>query len=207
MPRWICDTSRKTNSKRNLMKPILRDTRRLAVGVALACATILFPTATLVAAASRAPTTVTSCDASNIHVWAAAEGYGTAGTTYYELEFSNVGRRTCTLHGYPDVWAIDLDGLQIGRPASHQGVPGAVRLQPGATSHAVVGVEDAGAVCGRSAVTAEGLRVVPPGQTLPKPAGEADTVEHFSLQVCAHQSSMNVRPVHSGTGIPGYTFS
>ncbi len=45
--------------------------------------------------------------------------------------------------------------------------------------------------------------VVPPGQ--PRLLGEADGIESFPLQVCPHVSSMNVRPIHSGTGIPGYT--
>jgi hypothetical protein len=186
----------------------LRDCRRLAVGAALACGAILVPTAALVASpASGAPAAVASCTVADTEVWAAVEGDGTAGTTYYELEVSNVGHQTCTLHGYPRVWAVSLTGLQIGKPASHWGVPSTVTLRPGATSHAVLGVADTGAACAGSGVTAEGLRVVPPGETLPKPAGEADEVENFPLQVCPRQSSMNVRPITSGVGIPNYTSS
>ncbi len=54
-------------------------------------------------------------------------------------------------------------------------------------------------------VTTAGLKVVPPGQ--PMPLGEADEVQNLPVQVCPHVSSMNLRPIHSGTGIPGYTFS
>jgi hypothetical protein len=190
------------------MKLTLRDCRRLAVGAALACGAVLVPTAALlVSAASGAPAAVASCRAANTEVWAAVEGDGTAGTTYYELEFSNVGRQSCTMHGYPSVWAVSETGVRIGEPASHRGVPSTVMLQPGATSHAILGVVDTGALCSGPGVAGEGLRVVPPGQSLPKPAGEADEVEHFSVQVCPRQPSMNVLPVRSGTGIPNYTFS
>jgi hypothetical protein len=167
--------------------------RRFAAGVALACAAILLSTVTFAASAvsgasAVAAAAVASCRATSTDVWAAVEGVGSAGTTYYELEFSNVGLQACTLHGYPSVWAVAQNGLQIGKSASHRGVPSTVTLLPGATSHAVLGVVDTGAVCGRQGVAAAGLRVVPPGQTLPKPAGEKDEVEHFPLQVCPHQS-------------------
>jgi hypothetical protein len=186
----------------------LRDCRRLAVGVALACGVILLPTATLAASAtSGVRASIGSCTGASTEVWAAVEGDGTAGTVYYELEFSNVGRQPCTLHGYPSVWGVSVTGVRIGEPASHRGVPTTVTLQPGATAHAILGVVDTGALCAGPGVAAAGLRVVPPGQTLPKPAGEADEVEHFSVQVCPRQSSMNVQPVHSGVGIPNYTFS
>ncbi len=190
------------------MELTLRDCRRLAVGAALAFGAIVVPTAALVAsAASGAPAAVASCTAAETEVWAAVEGDGTAGTTYYELEVSNVGHQACTLHGYPSVWAVSLSGQQIGKPASHRGVPSTVTLRPGATSHAVLGVVDTGALCGGPGVAAEGLRVVPPGETLPEPAGEADEVENFPLQVCPHQSSMNVLPIRSGVGIPNFTSS
>ena len=189
------------------MKLSLRHTKWLAVGAALVCGAILLPTAVLAAsAAPRSSAAITSCRAANTEVWAAVEGSGTAGTTYYELEFSNIGTQSCTLHGFPDVWAVSVGGTQIGKPAWHQSiVPSTVKLQPGATSHAILGVEDTGAVCQGPGVKAAGLRVVPPGQ--PMPVGEADEVENFPVQVCPHVSSMNVRPIHSGTGIPNYTFS
>ena len=189
------------------MKLTLRDTGRLAVGAALACGVILLPTVVLASSpASGARPAVASCQAANTEVWAAVEGIGTAGTTYYELEFTNIGTRPCTLHGFPDVWAVTPHRAEIGKPASHQNiVPSTVTLQPGATAHAILGVVDTGAVCGRESVTAAGLKVVPPGQ--PMPVGAADEVENLPVQVCPHGSSMNLRPIHSGTGIPAYTFS
>jgi hypothetical protein len=190
------------------MKLSLRDTRRLAVGAALVCGAIVLPTAVLTASATpRLPAAITSCRAANTQVWAAVEGTGTAGTVYYELEFSNIGRQACTLHGYPRVWAVSRYGVQIGKPASHEGAASTFTLKPGATAHAVLGVVDTGALCGSHGVAAAGLRVVPPGQFLPRPAGEADEIGNFPVQVCPVHSSMNVEAVHSGTGIPGYTFS
>ncbi len=192
------------------MKLRTRGRQRLA-GTALACAALLLPGVVFVASAlSRTPAaaaTVAKCATASTRIWAADEGVGTAGTTYYELELSNVGTKTCILDGWASVWAVGTGGEQIGQPASHEGTPNMVTLAPGATSHVVLGVGDTGAICGSRGVTAAGLRVVPPGQSLPSPAGEADEIEHFSLQVCPHQSSMHVLPVHSGTGIPNYTFS
>jgi hypothetical protein len=167
---------------------------------------IVLPTVGLTASsASGAPAAAVNCRAASTQVWAAVEGDGTAGTIYYELEFSNVGSSVCTLRGYPDVWAISRTGVEIGKTASHRGSPTTVTLEPGATAHAILGVVDSGALCGRQGVTAAGLVVVPPGQK-PSP-GEADEVEPFVVQVCSNQSSMHVQPVHAGTGIPNYTFS
>jgi hypothetical protein len=147
------------------------------------------------------------CSVANTFVWAAFEGNGTAGTTYYVLEFSNIGSKACTLRGNASVWAVSKTGLQSGKPASRQGVASTVTLVPDGTAHAVLGVVDTGAACPGQGVQAAGLRVVPPGQTLPNPAGEKDQVQYFPVKVCAHQSSMNVLPVRPGTGIPLYTIS
>jgi hypothetical protein len=178
---------------------------------ALTCAALLLSPLTVgipeVSGPPAAAATLPACSAAQTYVWAAVEGGETAGTTYYELEFSNVGSTTCTLHGYPSVWAVSVGGARIGEPATHQGAPSTVTLAPGATSHAVLGVADTGAVCDSQGVKAQGLRVVPPGQTLPKSPGERDEVENFPLEVCAHQPSMHVDPVHSGVGIPNYTVS
>ncbi|MGO9962833.1 MAG: DUF4232 domain-containing protein [Acidimicrobiales bacterium] len=190
------------------MKLKLRDGRRLAVGVVLACGAILLPTATLAASASSsARASIQVCGAASTEVWAAVEGDGTAGTIYYELEFSNVGHQPCTLHGFPSVWGVATSGAEIGEPASHRGTPTMVSLRPGATAHAILGVVDTGALCAGPGVPTAGLRVVPPGQRPLGLAGEADLVESFSVRVCPHQSSMNVSPIHSGVGIPNYTFS
>ena len=107
------------------MKLPLRNRRWLAVCGALVCGGIVLPATGLVAsAASGAPASVTRCSGASTEVWAATEGDGTAGTIFYELEFSNIGHQTCTLRGYPDVWAITLAGHELGKPAPAQGRPG-----------------------------------------------------------------------------------
>lgn len=185
--------------------------RWLGVGRVIAFVAIVLSSAVLIESAnsttSTAASPVASCRAAGTEVWVPVEGAATAGPVYYQLEFSNVGHRTCTLRGYPSVWAVNAYGVKVGVPASHSGVPRTVVLRPGATAHAVLGVATTGAVCGTFGVAAAGLRVVPPGQTLPKTPGERDWVEHFPLQVCPIRSSMHVLPVHAGTGIPNYSFS
>ena len=193
------------------MKRVSLSSRRITLKAALASTAILFSavnfTLPIVSNSPAAAATIANCSVANTFVWAAFDGAGTAGTAYYVLEFSNIGPKTCTLHGNASVWAVNKTGLQLGKPASHQGVPSTVTLKHYGTAHAILGVVDTGAACPGRSVQATGLRVVPPNQTLPNPAGEKDEVEYFPVDVCAHQSSMNILPVRSGTGIPLHTTS
>jgi len=148
---------------------------------------------------ARSPAVVPSCSAAQTQVWLGLGlGGGTAGTTYYPLEFSNVSHRTCTLFGYPGVSAYRGSQRQIG-PAARRNphAHALVTLTPGATAHALLGIGDWGAVCSRP-VTADGLRVYPPGQRV------AHAIP-FSFKVCAHRGVLSVGPVRAGVGIPGYT--
>jgi hypothetical protein len=182
---------------------------RITVSAALTRVAILLCAAAFTvpigASSPATAATIVNCSVANTFVWAAFDGAGTAGTTYYVLEFSNIGPEACTMHGNASVWAISKTGLHLGKPASHQGVPSTVTLAHDGTAHAILGVIDTGAACPGQGVQATGIRVVPPGQTLPNPAGEKNAVEYFPVKVCAHQSSMKVLPVRSGTGIPLYT--
>lgn len=75
-------------------------------------------------------------------VWLAEPGNGAAGTSYFELEFSNTGRRTCTLRGYPVSWPSSTATRSAG-PAAH--LPAAhplVTLRPGVTAHAILSIGD-----------------------------------------------------------------
>jgi Protein of unknown function (DUF4232) len=182
------------------MKLTMRASRRLAAGVALACAAVALPAAAL--AASGAPSrqgvaAVPGCSAASTEVWLGLPGDGTAGTTFYQLEFSNIGRHTCSLFGYPGVSAIDIHGHQVGQPASHSGIRHTVILRPGGTSHVVLAVGDAGAFCAHP-VSAAQLRVFPPGQT-------HSQLVQLAVQVCRHRVTMRVLPVRPGTGIPFFT--
>jgi hypothetical protein len=193
------------------MKPTSHLNRWFSLGAALTGATILLSTLVVavpfVESAPAAASSIAKCSAANTIVWAAVEGSGTAGTTYYELEFSNSGTKSCTFYGFPRVWAVGKNGLRIGKPAKDRSTPKTVLVGPGKTAHAILGVEDTGAICGKNGVKTAGLRVVPPNQVLPKSAGETDVVNNFPLKVCGDQSSLNILPIYTGTGIPNYTFT
>ena len=183
------------------MKLTSRVARRIAGGLALAGMTVLLPVTALAAPAGpghqATPPAVPACTSGNTRVWIGLPGDGTAGTTFYQLEFSNIGRSACSFFGFPGVSAIRANGHQAGLGARRDGVPRLVVLIPGATAHAVLGVTDAGAVCAHPVRTVT-LRVFPPGQR------RAQFVP-LALQACPHRSVLRVRAVHSGTGIPGFT--
>jgi hypothetical protein len=65
-----------------------------------------------------------NCLARNTQVWLGLGlGGGTAGSTFYPLEFSNVGHNACTLTGYPGVAASGSNGMQVGPAASRMTRP------------------------------------------------------------------------------------
>jgi hypothetical protein len=167
----------------------------------LACCAALLPVA-FAGAVSRSHTASAAlCSTSHLEVWLGdGSGGGTAGRTYYPLEFSNVGHSACALYGYPGVSAWALNGVQVGLPATHSGASHSlVTLAPGATAHALLAVVDWGAVCA-TGVNALGLKVFPPGQ-------KAAQTFSFPLEGCAGKSTLVTGPVRAGVGIPGYTTS
>jgi hypothetical protein len=139
-----------------------------------------------------------SCSAAGTQIWLGnGEGGGFAGGYLLPLEFSNVGRRACTLYGYPGVSAYRGALRQVGPAASQMPERHAlVTLAPGATAHASLRITDWGAVCG-SPVSADGLKVYAPGQRAAK------TIV-TSIPVCAHRAILAVGAVRAGVGIPGY---
>jgi hypothetical protein len=159
----------------------------LSLGVAVAAAPARG------AAATGAP----SCSAANTRAWLGlGVGGGYAGGVAFPLEFTNAGRLSCTLYGYPGVSAT-RGAAQVGPAARRERLPHAVvTLSPGATAHAMLRIVDWGAVCTR-AVTVSGLRVYAPNQFGSKPID-------YSFQVCAHRGVLSVGPVRAGVGIPGY---
>jgi hypothetical protein len=166
-----------------------------------ACA--LIPVAAIIAAiatgtASAAPPV---CTSSQTQVWLGdGEGGGTAGSTYYPLELSNVSHATCTLDGYPGVSAWGLNGVQKGPAGTRiSGSHSVVTLAAGTTAHAILRITDWGAEC-TSGTSAFGLKVYPPGQR------QARLID-FPLTVCASRGVLSVEPVRAGVGVPGYTAS
>jgi hypothetical protein len=181
--------------------------RRVAITASIATTAILLPT---VALASSAGTTTAAhtaavhrCYQSGLVAWLGIPGSGAAGSTYYELELSNVSGQTCTLYGYPGVSAL-LNGMQVGsaaaRTASHQKT--LVVLPPGATAHVILQIADVSAFppAACQPVTAASLRVYPPG------AFAALRIP-FTFSACSKTGPayLHVSTTISGPGIPGYS--
>jgi hypothetical protein len=142
--------------------------RRLLAAGALAGAAALVPASALAAPGATARAghiTTPACTTSGLDVWLDTQGNGTAGTTFYNLEFTNLSGGTCTLFGFPGVSATNLTGTQLGSAAFRSGTPHTVTLANGATAIAVLGITEASNFSQCNLVTAAGLRVFPPGQT------------------------------------------
>jgi hypothetical protein len=138
----------------------------------------------------------------NVSVWVAVDqGNGTAGTTYYPLEFTNTSGHACSLYGYPGVSAISRTGQQLGSPAAWGSLSGAQRvvLAPGATAHTMLAYHDVGAypprVCD-PVYTTFALRVYPPGERVAASAA-------FDFEACSHPgvAYMSITgPIRPGVG-------
>jgi hypothetical protein len=131
----------------------------LVAAALLAAAVIATPAAN---AAAKA------CNASKLVVWAGEEpGGGTAGSVYYRIEFTNLGSSSCSLFGFPIVAAVNLNGKQVGAPATH--MPGkkakALTLKQGQTASAQLQIVEAGNYSPNECkpTWAAGLRIGIPG--------------------------------------------
>lgn len=132
---------------------------------------------------------------------------GTAGSTYYPVNFTNTSAAPCGLYGYPGislVTAAGSAGQQIGAAAQRDPAFGdlSVRLAAGGVAHAWLQVAEAGnypaSAC--QPVSAHWLRVFPPGDTV---ASYVDV----NLSACASASTplLTVTPIRSGQGVRGVT--
>ncbi len=156
---------------------------------------------------------VAACRSAGLDAWlgvAADSGAGriiraesTAGASViYTLEFTNVSGQTCSLYGYPGVWAYTGD-RQIGSPATLDTSirPRVVTLAPGATAHAVLRYTRTASFDSSACrqVTVPGLRVYPPR------AGGAVMVP-LTIPACSRQGPdfLSVEPVQPRAGIPGF---
>ena len=61
--------------------------------------------------------TETTCNADELSLAVAPSANGGAGTIVYNLILTNVGKRTCTLGGFPGVSLVNDNGNMIGSPA------------------------------------------------------------------------------------------
>jgi hypothetical protein len=187
-----------------------RTLRRLLVAAATAAVAVTAVAVTSASASTSAPlapaatASIPGCGAADLGVWVAADQMtGAAGTWYYPLEFTNLSRHTCSLHGFAGVSALDRSGHQLGAPAfwDHFGTPRTVTLAPGATAHSVLGYGNAvvhGNCPPASVRAASELRIYPPGEF---------TATHamWDLDACAVNGKvfMFVRPIEPGVGTRG----
>jgi hypothetical protein len=149
----------------------------------LAAALALFALAVPALTTATAAASVPSCATSGLVEWFYnPPGSATAGSFYYDLEFTNQSGHTCTIHGYPKVTGVGITGHQLGTAAGHNPAHSArtVTLSKGKTAMAVLQVTDAGnfppSTCRPTA--AAGVRVSPPGQ-------KATKTVPFPYQACA----------------------
>lgn len=181
----------RTSSRRPRLGPWLpRSVAVLAAAASVAALSggVAIPLARASAAATPACKTTIN--------WIGLPGDGYAGGQVVQLEFSNTGKVTCTLHGHPGVAQMNA-GRQVGRPAIWTGTPATVTLKPGATAHAVLNVRNAGALCAKPLI-ATSLSVIAPGQRLAFP-------DPYQSRACPGKSVMGVGPVRPGVGVPFYT--
>jgi hypothetical protein len=140
-----------------------------------------------------------ACSSSSLVVWLNTQGSGAAGSSYFNLEFTNLGASSCTLSGYPGVSGLSLTGSQLGSPASRnpQNKAVTVTLAPRGTAHVVLRIVDAlnypKSAC--APVTAAALRVYPPGQT-------ASKLVPYPFLACSRAGSnyLSVEAVEPGPG-------
>ena len=180
----------------------------LAAGVATALAAAGGGVAagTTVSDSLHAAASVATCATSQLRVWYGEPAGAAAGSTYFELEFSNVGTTDCVLDGFPGVSGVTAAGAQLGTSATWNHViePSSVILGPGGTAHVVLQVVDVynypTSTC--EPTEAYGLRVYPPNQT-------ASVVLPFAFEACSKTGPtyLGVDPVNAGVGIPLYTNS
>lgn len=157
---------------------------RLLLAPSLAAA--FLAAAVILAPAAGAAPLAKPCSASSIVVWAGPEaGGGTAGGQGYEIRYTNLGSRTCTLAGFAGVSAVGLKGARIGAPATHGG--GRTRtlvLSPGKSAGSKLLIADAlnfpKARC--RPTLAAGLRVTLPG-------GHGSKVAPVAFETCARASA------------------
>jgi Protein of unknown function (DUF4232) len=189
---------------------IPRTARRITAVIAAASAGLIAVTASVagssgaVLAADTARTTaaaVPACTADNLGVWVAVSQLdGAAGSAFYPLQFTNLGRHACAMRGFPGVSAVNRNGHQLGSPAGwdHTRPVRTVVLAPGATAHSVLRYGDV------TVATAPGchpvssmveLRVYPPGQ-------RQATYAALSMEACSHTGPvyLDVTPVQAGVG-------
>src|SRR5215469_16981710 len=200
------------------MKLASKAGRRTVVAASIASAAILLPGLALASSAgTAAPKTAAgpkmtvapkaaalrTCSRSQLTSWLGVPGDATAGSTYYQLEISNISGRSCTLFGYPGVSAT-RSGHQVGSAAARAGSHRAtlVTLAPRSTAHVILQISDVNNFARSSCkpTQASELRVFAPGDF-------SSTQFPFSFAACGKKGPrfLHVSAVIGGVGIPGFS--
>ena len=202
--------------------------RAAAASAVLACGGVLLAACGSSGGSATAPTTVTvtatpsasappptgssvsphvagppECATSGLAVKLGA-GNGAAGSTFIPIVFTNTTGSSCSMFGYPGVsFVTGQGGSQIGSAAMRDSTQPArtIVLAAGGVAHATLRVVQAlnftPAAC--KPVTANTLKIFPPGQTDPLYIA-------FTAMTCASTSPAEqvlfVQTVGSGTGAP-----
>lgn len=58
-----------------------------------------------------------ACTSAQLVIWINTTGNGAAGSSYYNVNLTNLGPGSCTLEGYPGVSAVSLSNQQVGSAA------------------------------------------------------------------------------------------
>ncbi|MFE6739496.1 DUF4232 domain-containing protein [Streptomyces tubercidicus] len=145
------------------------------------------------AAEAHTSTEATSdrCTAANMSLRLGAADAG-AGNIRYPLVFTNKGKKTCSLRGFPGVSLINRDGSPVGKPATRGGGAGAVvRLQPGQSAHALLHTVNEGVSDTPCWADSQLVFVYPPGSKEPMTTGSR------GLRVCGGR--FDVTAVEAGS--------
>jgi ABC-type phosphate transport system substrate-binding protein len=144
---------------------------------------------------------IANCPQSYLTTWIGIPANGTAGSTYYELEISNISSHTCSLYGFPGVSAM-AGSHQLGSPADRTGghPEDVITLGSYATAHVILQITDVGALPNCHITEANGLRVFAPGDY-------ASLRVPLSFQACANRGPifLHVSTTLANAGIPGYS--
>ena len=144
--------------------------------------------------AVTAPNTSSQCPTSSLAV-TAQPNQGVSGTFILYLVFTNIGRVTCTLRGYPGASIVGTDGAQLGAAALRMGAASSeptVSLAPGQiTSAGFTYPAGPGLEC-PNPISAQGVRVYPPNQTA------ALFAPATSIQFCSSEPAPSIYPI----GVP-----
>src|SRR5271156_936609 len=101
-----------------MMNVRARATHRIATVLALAVPAALAPALALAQPSAIHPAAAPACQTPGLVIWLDTQGDGTAGSIYYNLEFTNLSGQACTLNGFPFVSGVTLAGKPLGSSAS-----------------------------------------------------------------------------------------